>query len=312
MKIIDLHCDVLSKLTKAEPPIKFSSAIQLQASKEKLQAGQVAIQDFAIFIGENVPQADKFTEAMRQVELFYTNVLQPNPDVIHITDWKQVYTLKEGQLGAILSLEGCDAIGEDLLKLQTLLDAGVKLVGLTWNFENSVAYGAEENPNQGLKPFGKEVIELLNDRDIIIDVSHLNEKSFWDVLPLSKHLIASHSNARALCNHTRNLSDEQAIALVKQGGHIHVVYYPPFIKEGTDDVTIDDLVKHVKYLAELVWIEHIGLGSDFDGIDRTVIGLENASQSQNLILTLLQHFSEDEVKMIANENFLRYIQKQGI
>lgn len=312
MKIIDLHCDVLSKLSRTEPPIEFSSSIQLQASKDKLKVGQVAIQDFAIFIGENIPQAEKFNEAMRQVELFYTNVLQPNPDIIHITDWKQIYTLKEGQIGAILSLEGCDAIGEDLLKLEVLLNAGVKLVGLTWNFENSVAYGAEEDPNQGLKPFGKEVIQLLNARDIIIDVSHLNEKSFWDVLPLAKHLIASHSNAKALCDHTRNLSDEQAIALVKQGGHIHVVYYPPFIKKDTDYVTIDDLVRHVKYLAELVGIEHIGLGSDFDGIDRTVIGLENASQSQNLILSLLQQFSEDEVKMIANENFLRYIQKQGI
>ena len=312
MKIIDLHCDVLNQLSRTEPPIEFSSSIQLQASKDKLKAGQVAIQDFAIFIEENIPQAEKFNEAMRQVELFYTNVLQPNPDIIHITDWKQVYTLKEGQIGAILSLEGCDAIGEDLLKLEVLLNAGVKLVGLTWNFENSVAFGAEEDPNQGLKSFGKKVIQLLNDRDIIIDVSHLNEKSFWDVLPLAKHLIASHSNARALCDHTRNLSDEQAIALIKQGGHIHVVYYPPFIKKDTDYVTLDDLVQHVKYLAELVGIEHIGLGSDFDGIDRTVIGLENASQSQNLILSLLQQFSEDEVKMIASNNFLQYIQKQGI
>lgn len=313
MKIIDLHCDVLYQLSKTTPPIEFSSAIQLQASKDKLKEGQVVVQDFAIFVGETVPQEDKFTEAMRQIELFYMNVLQPNPEMVHITDWKQLETLKEGQIGAILSLEGCDVIGEDLLKLQILLDAGVRLVGLTWNFENGVAFGAEEDPNKGLKYFGKQVIQLLNDRDIIIDVSHLNEKSFWDVLPLAKHLIASHSNARELCNHARNLSDEQAKALVKHGGHIHVVYFPPFIKNNSDErVTLNDLGEHVKYLANLVGIEHLGLGSDFDGINQTILGLQNASQTQNLLVTLLQHFSEEEVEMIANRNFLQYIKRQGL
>ncbi|MGG0656582.1 dipeptidase [Rummeliibacillus pycnus] len=307
MNIIDLHCDVLYKLSTSEEPIEFSQAYQLQASKDKLQLGHVIVQDFAIFIDKHVPQAEKFTEAMRQVELFHTNVLQPNPEMVHITDWNQLETLEEGQIGAILSLEGCDVIGEDLFKLQSLLDAGVKLVGLTWNFENGVAFGAEEPPDKGLKPFGKQVIELLNKRDIIIDVSHLNEQSFWDVLPLARHIIASHSNARALCEHTRNLTDEQAIALVEHGGHIHVVYYPPFIKKDTDHVTLMDLAEHVKYLADLVGVEHLGLGSDFDGIDRTIVGLENTAQSQNLIATLLQQFSTEEIEKITSKNFIEYV-----
>ncbi|WP_397539733.1 dipeptidase [Rummeliibacillus pycnus] len=307
MKIIDLHCDVLYQLSKSSEPLQFSLAPQLQASKDKLQSGHVIVQNFAIFISEHVPPAEKFTEAMRQIELFHTNVLQPNPEIIHITDWKQLESLREGQIGAFLSLEGCDAIGEDLFKLQALINAGVKLVGLTWNYENSVAYGAEEAPDKGLKPFGKEVVKLLNEKDIIIDVSHLNEQGFWDVIPLAKHILASHSNARALCDHTRNLTDDQVRALVKNGGHIHVVYYPPFIKKDTENVTLMDLAGHVKHLADLVGVEHLGLGSDFDGIYKTVVGLQNAAQSQNLIATLLEQFSTEEVEKIANRNFLDYV-----
>ncbi len=312
MNIIDLHCDVLYKLSMREKPIHFAQATGLQASKDKLLSGGVIVQNFAIFIGEDIPYSKRFTEAMRQVELFQTNVIQPNPDMVHITDWKQFDGLKKDQIGAILSLEGCDAIGEDLYKLQVLLDAGVKLVGLTWNFENGVAYGAEEPPEKGLKPFGKEVIKLLNDRDIIVDVSHLNEQGFWDVLPIAKHLIASHSNARALCDHPRNLTNQQAIALVKNGGHIHVVYYPPFIKEDAETAQIMDLVEHIKYLADLVGIENLGLGSDFDGISKTIHDLQSAAQTPNLITTLLQHFSTDQVEKIASDNFLRYIKKQSM
>ncbi|WP_102690950.1 dipeptidase [Rummeliibacillus pycnus] len=307
MKIIDLHCDVLYQLSKTSEPIQFSQAAELQASKEKLQAGHVIVQNFAIFISEDVPPVEKFTEAMRQVELFHTNVLQPNPEFVHITDWKQLESLKEGQIGAFLSLEGCDAIGDDLFKLQAFLDAGVKLVGLTWNFENVVAFGAEEAPDRGLKPFGKQVVKLLNEKDIIIDVSHLNEQSFWDVLPLAKHIIASHSNARALCDHPRNLTDDQALALVKNGGHIHVVYYPPFIRRDTEKVTLLHLAEHVSYLVDLVGVENIGLGSDFDGINQTINGLETAAHSQNLITTLLQQLSKEEVQMIAHRNFLNYV-----
>lgn len=305
MNIIDLHCDVLYQLSKRGKPTEFSSGVELQASKENLKTGQIIVQDFAIFIDSNVPQEQKFMEAMRQVELF-KNITEDNPEMVHITDWQQLKSLKPCQIGAILSLEGCDAIGEDLGKLQTLLDAGVKLVGLTWNYENGVGYGAEETPEKGLKAFGKKVVEFLNERDIIIDVSHLNEQGFWDVLPLGKHLIASHSNARKLCNHPRNLTDKQAKELVKHGGHIHVVYYPAFIKNDEEHVTLIELVEHIKYLAELVGVEHLGLGSDFDGIGQTVEGLQNAAQTQNLIAILLQQFSKEEVEKIASENFLRY------
>ncbi|QDP99863.1 membrane dipeptidase [Lysinibacillus fusiformis] len=304
MEIIDLHCDVLMKLTELEIA-KFADDVRLHANKERLQLGQVKAQVFAIFIRPDIPQSLKFLEVMRQIEVFHTHVLQTE-GMVHITEWSQLDTLAPHEIGAILSLEGCSPIGEDSAKLSAILDAGVKLVGLTWNEENAVAYGAEQDAKLGLKPFGKEVVNLLNERDIIIDVSHLNEQGFWDVLPLAKHIIASHSNARALCNHPRNLTDAQAKALVEHGGHIHVVYFPDFIGE---NATLDDLVTHVNHLADLVGVEHIGLGSDYDGIDRTVQGLAHAGEVQNLLEALREHFTDEEVRGIASVNIRQYMKK---
>lgn len=304
MKIIDLHCDALLKLTTLETA-NFADDVRIHANQKRLQLGQVEAQVFAIFIDPTIPQSLQFLEVMRQIEAFHTHVLQTE-GMVHITDWAQLDRLAPHEIGAILSLEGCSAIGEDLTKLTAVLDAGVKLVGLTWNEENAVAHGAEQDATLGLKPFGKEVIQLLNERDIIIDVSHLNEQSFWDVLPLAKHIIASHSNARALCDHPRNLTDAQAKALVEAGGHIHVVYFPLFIGE---DATLDHLVGNVAHLAKLVGVEHIGLGSDFDGIDRTVSGLAHAGEAQNLLEALRTRFSDEEVYGIASQNFRCYVKK---
>lgn len=304
MEIIDLHCDVLLKLTTLEEP-KFRNDSRLHANKERLQLGQVKAQVFAIFIDPEIPQSMQFLEVMRQIEAFHTQVLQTE-GMVHITEWSQLDTLAPHEIGAILSLEGCSAIGEDLTKLSAILDAGVMLVGLTWNEENAVAYGAEQDASLGLKPFGKEVVNMLNERDIIIDVAHLNEQGFWDVLPLAKHIIASHSNARAICDHPRNLTDQQAKALVEHGGHIHLVYYPHFIG---DNATMDDLIEHIKHLASVVGIEHLGVGSDFDGIDMTIKGLAHAGEAQNLLEMLREHFSDEEVRGIAHNNFKQYLKK---
>lgn len=309
MKVIDLHCDVLYQLAKMDEPFSFEDTDKLQANKKRLISGEVQVQFFAIFISPEIPQNEKFMAALRQVELFHTKVLAPNPEMVHITDWSQLDGLKDGEIGAVLTLEGLDLIGEDLGKLQLLLDAGIKLVGLTWNPANAVANGADEAPHLGLTDFGHQVVDVLNERNILIDVSHLNEQSFWDVIKVAKHLIASHSNSRFLCDHPRNLTDDQAKALVGAGGHIHAVYYPPFIKAGEDKVKLEHLMQHFKRFAELVGSEHLGLGSDFDGITVFVEGLHNAGDTQQVIRTLRNHFTEEEVQGIASGNFKNYIQK---
>ncbi|WP_010304181.1 dipeptidase [Kurthia senegalensis] len=306
-KAIDLHCDVLYQLSTRQQPTNFATDVTLQAGLPQLKQGNIKAQVFAIFVDESIPQRERYMEAIRQIELFQTQVLA-QPEMIHITDWAQLDTLEEDQIGAILSLEGCDAIDGSLHKLQTFLDAGVKLVGLTWNYANAVAHGAQEDPTQGLTAFGREVVSYLNERQIIMDVSHLNEQSFWDVLPLAKHIVASHSNARAICDHVRNLTDAQAKALIEAGGHIHLVYNPPFIeRDRTDDVSIDSLVMHYRHFVNLVGVDHLGLGSDFDGIEHTVLELQNSGQTPKLLEKLQVVFSEEDVAKIAASNFERFV-----
>ncbi|AIM17076.1 diguanylate cyclase [Bacillus sp. X1(2014)] len=303
MNIIDLHCDVLYKLRESKGSLRFADSPELQANKTRLQNGRVKVQCFAIFVEPHIHSEQKFQVALEQVDYFYQEVLGKNPDMAHIKEWADFDRLKIGQTGAMLTLEGVDVIGNDLMKLRTLYRLGVRSVGLTWNFANLAADGTEEPRGAGLTMLGKEIVQLNNQYQVLTDVSHLSEKAFWDVMEIADYPIASHSNAKTICDHPRNLTDEQALAMFKKGGMIHVVYYPPFVKE-KGEASIGDLVKHIDHFCSLGGVKQIGLGSDFDGISQFVNGLEDASKSQNLINELLKYYSEDEVRGFASQNFL--------
>ncbi|MBM7650784.1 dipeptidase [Neobacillus cucumis] len=305
MYIIDLHCDALMKLQEGRGVLRFADAEELDTNKKRLQAGQVKVQCFAIFIEPDIKGDQKFQVALEQIDYFYKEVLGKNPDMVHIKEWSDFDRLQPGQIGAMLTLEGVDPIGNDLAKLHILYQLGVRSVGLTWNQANLAADGAGEPRGGGLTLFGKEIVAFNNEHQILTDVSHLSDNGIWDVIELAKYPIASHSNARALCEHPRNLTDEQAKAMFARGGLIHVVYNPPFIKE-SGVTTISDLIKHIDYFCSLGGVKQIGLGSDFDGISTFVIDLEDASKSQNLINELLKQFKEEEVRGFAYENFLNH------
>lgn len=305
MNIIDLHCDALLKLWEGKGSLRFADAPELDTNKMRLQKGQIKVQCFAIFLDPEIPSDQKFQVALEQIDYFYKEVLGKNPDMVHIKEWSDFDQLKLGQIGAMLTLEGVDAIGNDLMKLHILYQLGVRSVGLTWNNANLAADGAGEPRGGGLTLFGKEIVEFNNKHQILTDISHLSDKGIWEVIELAKYPIASHSNARALCHHLRNLTDEQAAAMFKKGGLIHVVYHPPFIKE-LGNATIADVVRHIDHFCSLGGVKQIGLGSDFDGISTFVTDLEDASKTQNLINELLKHFSEEEVRGFASENFLNH------
>lgn len=304
MKIIDFHCDALLKLWEHDGSLSFADAEELDTSKLRLKEGGVKVQCFAIFTPPKLKTEQKFQAALEQIHYFYAEVLGKNPEMTHIKKWSDFDRLQDGQIGAMLTLEGVDPIGNDLTKLHMLYQLGVRSVGLTWNHANLAADGAGETRNAGLTSFGREIVQFHNKHKILTDVSHLSERSFWDVIELADYPIASHSNARALCDHPRNLTDEQAKALFAKGSNVHVVYCPMFIKEEGVS-TISDLIRHIDHFCSLGGVRHIGLGSDFDGITDRVLGLEHAGHSQNLINELLKHFSEEEVRGFAGENFLR-------
>lgn len=303
MKIIDLHCDVLLRLYESKGELKFRESPELDTNFERLKKGGVHVQAFAIFIWPEMKSDEKFQAALDQIHYFYTDVLGNNPNMKLIKEWADLDHLKEGEIGALLTLEGVDAIGNDLQKLTILHQLGVRSIGLTWNNANLAADGAGEKRAAGLTSFGREIVQFNNQHKILTDVSHLSEKAFWDVMEEAKYPIASHSNAKAICNHVRNLSDEQAKALFAKGGMVHVVYFPKFVKE-KDEVTISDLIEHIDHFCSLGGGQQIGLGSDFDGIDSKIVDLEDASMHPNLLNELLKKYSEEEVKGFAYQNFL--------
>ncbi|WP_438315784.1 dipeptidase [Sporosarcina sp. FA9] len=311
MKIIDTHCDALFKLQEAKrgkrynvEPLNFTDSVEIETNLHRLQEGNVLTQFFAIFILPDIPSDEKWQHALEQIDLFYTEILDKNPAMKHIKKWDDLDDLKDGEIGAVLTLEGADAFGNDLRKLRHLYRLGVLSIGLTWNNPNLCADGAGEPRGAGLTEFGKEVVQLNNEHQVFTDVSHLSEKGFWDVLELSDYVIASHSNARAFCDHPRNLTDEQIKALIAKNGLIHVVFYAEFIKKDGQSASFSELFDHIDHIISLGGVKNIGFGSDFDGIDRYIVGLEDSSKYPNLVNELLGKYTEEEVRGFTSENFL--------
>lgn len=307
VQIIDTHCDALYKLQQTRG-INFQNDNALQTNYKRLQAGNVKVQFFAIFLDPDTTSDKIWKKTLEQIDLFRTEVIAKNPEMIHIKKWKQIHKLKNHEIGAVLTLEGAESFGNDIHKLQHLYKAGILSIGLTWNNANLCADGVGEPRGAGLTVLGRDVVLQNNKQQVLTDVSHLSEKGFWEVIELADYPIASHSNAKKICNHSRNLNDEQIKALIKKDAPIHLVFYPPFIKDNKQ-VTISDIIKHIDHICSLGGERNIGFGSDFDGIDQHVKDLEDASKYQHLINELLKHYSEEQVQRFANENFTNYLKK---
>ncbi|WP_026689583.1 dipeptidase [Alteribacter aurantiacus] len=305
MRVFDLHCDALLKLWE-NPGRTYVNNSDFHTNMERLVRGDVKVQLYAVFVEPEIPSDLKFQVAMDQIDLFYTRVLTQK-GVRHIKEWSDLTELEPNEIGAMLTLEGADAFGNDLGKLRTLYRLGVKSLGLTWNNANLCADGVGEPRNGGLTELGFEVVRLNNEYKVWTDVSHLTEPGFWDVMKVAKYPVATHSNAKTLCSHRRNLTDEQAQALFQRDGLLGVVFHPPFIKDDADSCDIDDLVKHIDHFCELGGKDHIAFGSDFDGIDRVVTRLTHSGEYQNLIEELLKRYSEEEVKGFAYKNVLNHL-----
>lgn len=165
----------------------------------------------------------------------------------------------------ILSVEGGEMI-KSLEDLESLKSRGVRCIALTWNNSNHIAGGADE-PDTGLSVFGKSVIKKMNELDILIDVSHLNDKSFYDIVNITdKPIIATHSNSRYICSHRRNLTDEMFNIIRESGGCTGINLYPPFVN-GTDECTVSDVIRHIEHFLDIGGEDAIGIGADFDGTE---------------------------------------------
>jgi len=300
LKVIDLHCDVLMKML-LNPKISFLDSDELAVNYQKLHSTEAKLQFFAIYIPEDIHPQMRFQAALAMVHIFHEKILS-FPHMKLIKSREDYLLLREGEIGAVLCLEGCDCLNGDLIKLYTLLQLGVSSVGLTWNYSNVFADGALEVRNAGLSEKGKQLVSYLNEKSIMIDVSHLSEASFWDVIELGGEIFASHSNCRAICDHPRNLFDDQIKSLLKRNGLIGLTFVPSFVTK-TSEATIKDLISHVDHICSLGGVRKIGFGSDFDGTPGYIKEIVSYKDYPLLIEELLKHYTYEQVEGFLYKNY---------
>ncbi|MFX3624696.1 MAG: dipeptidase [Ectobacillus sp.] len=305
MQVFDAHCDVLWQIWIRKERVSFQNDPHLHVTLNGLKEGKGKVQCFALYVPEEVPHERRFEVVLEMIQLFYHEILEKHPDIKLILEKREIQQLHENEIGVILTLEGCDAIGQSLTKLQTLYRLGVRSVGLTWNYGNAVADGVLEPRGAGLSLFGKQVVGELNRLRLWTDVSHLSEKGFWDVMELADFPIASHSNCYSLRKHERNLKDEQIRALIEKKGMVGITFVPSFLTDGAAQIA--DVIRHLDYICGMGGEKNVGFGSDFDGIVNTVSGLEKFAHYENLLNALLKHYSEEQVCNFTYRNFVRNI-----
>lgn len=223
---------------------------------------------------------------------------------------QEVHVLKAaGKKAIMLGVENGYALGKDLNNIARFKEMGVTYITLCHNGDNDICDSARGKSEwNGLSPFGKEVVRKMNEVGIMVDISHAAESTFYDALEISKQpIIASHSSARALCNHPRNLTDEQLKALAAKGGVIQICLYKGFINEEAEKASLSDAIRHINHIVELVGINHVGIGSDFDG-DGELIGCRASNELINITVRLLKEgYTENDIAKIWGGNLLRVL-----
>ncbi len=319
MNIIDLHCDtVLLCFTEHRDLRSAGGHIDLR----KLKAGGCLAQCFAVF----VPTQDSAVHYLgrivdpwdlyRQMTAAYRELLSGASDVIRpaLSAGEVLENSRKGFLSSILTIEDAVELEGKLERLDALYADGVRMIALTWNYENCVGYPNSPDPalhcRRGLKPFGFEAVERMNELGIIVDVSHLSEAGFYDVARRSKKpFIASHSGCRALKDHPRNLTDDQLRAIGDSGGVVGVIFNDVFLSDRGGTTEIGDVVRHVLHVRDHAGMDSIAFGSDFDGIGSR-LAFQDYSGFPMILRALERHFTDDEIDRISHGNFLRVFSAQ--
>ncbi|NNJ11332.1 membrane dipeptidase [Chloroflexales bacterium ZM16-3] len=226
--------------------------------------------------------------------------------------------LESGTIAAILHFEGAEAIDPGLESLEVFYQAGLRSLGPVWSrptaFGHGVPFAYPRSPDTGpgLTDAGKNLVKACNRMRIMLDLSHMNEAGFWDVASLSDApLVATHSNAHALCQSSRNLTDKQLDAIKESDGMVGLNFAVSFLREdgrSDADTPLATMVAHVRYLVDRLGIERVGLGSDFDGATMPQ-AVGDVSGLPKLMDALADHFSEADLRKIAHENWLRVLRK---
>ena len=317
----ELHHEIVTLDSHCDTPMFFPQGVDFGSRDEKLLVDLHKMteghQDATIMVAY-LPQslADSQPKGCRK---FADDIFDKIEEIVsqhqeHIAiakDYVELVFHKEtGRKSIMLGIENGIALEGDLKNLKHFADRGIVYMTLCHNGDNDICDSAKgSNTHNGVSDFGKKVIRKMNKLGIMVDLSHASEKSFYDALEISKlPIVCSHSSCRALCDHPRNLTDDQMRALAKKGGVMQITLYSGFLRSD-GEATMEDAIAHLEHAIEVMGIDHVGIGTDFDG-DGGIRGLANSSELLNLTRQLMSRgYSDDDIHKIWGGNFLHLMTK---
>lgn len=311
--IADMHCDTIYKIRGEKQKgkkLNLKDSPELCVNIEKMKQGNYLVQNFAMYI-DLKEHENPYENAMELVELFEKE-MQKNADQIRqVTTYEEILqNQKDGVLSALLTLEEGGMCMGDMEKLHEFYEHGARMMALSWNYENELCYSAavaKGKTGLGLKQRGFEFLEEMEHIGMIPDVSHLSDEGFFDLLKVCKKpFVASHSNARTLCGHPRNLTDEMLRQLGEHGGVAGLNYYPEFLGENlAPEACIDAIVRHAVHMINKGGSDCVGLGTDFDGFSGEGRPADAAAQEDLIWAFHKAGLTEREIDGILYQNVMR-------
>ena len=316
----DIHTRILSVDTHTDTPLwfargNFSVGMRKsnQVSIQKMEEGKLDAQFLAAFLAQKELDEASSQKAVekchKMIEGIYADVAKYKDECgIALTEEDARRLKAEGKKAFFIGIENGYAIGKDIKNVKKYKDMGVQYMTLSHSYDNDICNSSSNtaDASKGLTAFGRKVVKEMNKVGMMIDVSHVSEGTFWDVIKLSKDpIFASHSSVRALCDHDRNLTDEQLRALAKNGGVIQICIYGGYLNKDAKTASVDDVVRHIDHAVKVAGIDHVGIGSDFDG-GGGVLGCAGDNDMINITVKLIEKgYSEEDLRKIWGGNFFR-------
>lgn len=307
--VFDGHCDTLLEILSGKR--KFGErSTKGHIDLPRLREGGVTAQVFAVYLEDQFLPAGAVKQTLRILDALYRELEAHPQEMMLATRAADIEEAKRAsKVAAVIGLEGAEALEGDLGVLRMLHRLGVRLVTVTWSRRNQAADGGYEMRTcGGLTEFGVKLVQECNNLGIVLDISHLSPPGVRDVLELSKcPVVASHSNCRALCSHWRGLDDLQLQALARNGGLSGVTFVPAFVADDRKEASLEKLLDHVDHIVQVAGIDHVGLGSDFDGFNPPAPrGLEDVSKVPAITEGLLKRgYGDNDVRKVLGENWMR-------
>lgn len=313
MFICDCHCDTLTELYNKNASL-YENEQHFDIKRQIALGG--GLQFCAIYVPTEVFRyqgglrytlclLDKYNQEIKKLH-------ENGIDVLQVRTAEDADNVLKHKAATLLAIEEGGAIDGSLEALRCLYELGVRAMTLTWSNRNDIADGInEEATGSGLTLFGKQVVAEMNRLGMLVDVSHISTAGFWSVIETStKPIIATHSNAKSLCPHPRNLNDEQIKALAQNGGLAGITFAGQFLEEDWRNACIESVYKHIDYMLNLIGNDdHIGFGSDFDGISHPPYNIQGVQDYKPLIEYLSKYYSNETINKITHQNVINLLQK---